>query len=151
MHLCVVLCTKRREEEQEWLSEKNPITFDFRGLERKKIRCPTFLNCLQQKTYQDIADESGYYVVEQSADQHNYPRVVAAPTAGKIATEPLENEDDDLEVDFDRMFLGGRVMLRRPPKVPFWRTLPCFEKHRKGKIKSRGQRQQKILRQAGLV
>ncbi len=79
---------------------------------------------------------------------------MAAPSDGVIATEPFaETVDEDLEVDFDRMYVGGRVPNPRKRPEPFYKklNLPGWQKKVLRDTRRRGQFDLQLKRRAGLV
>lgn len=92
----------------------------------------------------------GYNVVEFRKERDNLPVVIAAPSTGIVNSEPLKDEAEDLEVDFERLYYGGKCELVQPPKKPFY----FYDKS--WKIKSadvhaaRNQPQAQLMRRAGL-
>jgi hypothetical protein len=104
--------------------------------------------CLQQETHAELADRTGYHVVEFRKECDKLPMVVASPSPGVPLTEAeLQDEEEDLLVDFDRLYYGGRcelVKIRPPPHLKSWPQTQA-EKHF-----LRNQPQAQIMRRAGL-
>jgi len=119
----------------------------------KNVRAITnaFFDALtSQETHADLADRMGYIVVEMSKERGNLPVVVAAPSNGVVNKEPLKDEDEDLEVEFDRLYYGGKCELVRPPRRRFYADLPSWKKKVAEMHVVRNQRHAQILRKAGL-
>ena len=92
--------------------------------------------------------------MEQRKERNYLPVVVAEPTAGKIATEPLIDEDNDIEKNnFSRFYYDGKLEYKKPKHQPLYMKFNTYgyKKRQKQVIKQRGQKEAQILRKAGLV
>ena len=103
-----------------------------------------------QETHQDLADRTGYHVVEMREERDNLPVVVASPTNGPVNTKKIVDEHEDLDVDFERLYMGGRVEYVRPNPKPVFYKLKSWRYAKARDHKRRGQQDAQILRQAGL-
>ena len=91
----------------------------------------------------------GYHVVEYRDETDNRPVIVASPTTA-VTKEKLEDEVEDLEVSFERLYYGGKCELEKPKKRWFYEN---FESHKKKSARDhsmRNQPQLQILRKADL-
>ena len=106
-----------------------------------------------QETHQKLADRTGFYIVEQRKERNNFPEVVAAPTEGKIATEPIIDEEHDIEMNFERLYFDGKVEYKKPKKLPPWEKYnwPSWQKKQIQVKRRRGQMDAKLQRRAGLA
>jgi len=62
----------------------------------------------------------GYHVVEFRKEKGNLPVVVASPSYGEVSEAELKDEREDLLVDFNRLYFGGRCELIKRKKLPFF-------------------------------
>jgi len=102
----------------------------------------------KQETHSDLADRTGYHVIEFRRECDKLPSVVASPSPGVAPAETeLQDEQEDLLVDFDRLYYGGRcelVKVRPPPHLKSWKRSQA-EVHF-----LRNQPNVQIMRKAGL-
>ena len=91
-------------------------------------------------------------MVEQRRERYYFPEVVAVPTAGKIATENTIDESEDLEMNFERLYYGGRVELQEKKDMPRWQkhNWKSWQKKQEKVVKRRGQREAQLNRMAGV-
>ncbi|KAK6639541.1 hypothetical protein RUM43_007814 [Polyplax serrata] len=80
------------------------------------------IGLLQQKTYQNIADDNKLHLVEFRQEKLNYPQVLASPE--KCLTDDEVQEE---EKDFHQYLYGGRVLLQKPKPIPFYQRLPSWK------------------------
>ncbi len=106
-----------------------------------------------QETHQDLADRMGLHVVELRKERSNLPVVVASPTEGNIRTQPLVDEDNNLEMDFENLYYDGKIEYKKPKRKPFWEHLQMRSWKKKSAIvhRRRDQEEAQIRRQAGLA
>lgn len=107
----------------------------------------------QQEKHSELADRMGYHVVEFRRERGNLPVVVASPSDGKVSEIELKDEDEDLLVDFRRLYFGGRCVLRKPKRLPFFAYGVTAEayKHKLARTHAaRNQPHAQIMRMAGL-
>ena len=91
------------------------------------------------------------HVVELSKEREEVPIVVASPTSGIVAKKELRDEDDDLEMDFSRLYYNGKVELKRPPRQPFYHKERSYGYYKARIHKKRNQAKCLIRRKAGLT
>lgn len=92
----------------------------------------------------------GYHVVEFRKEREHLPTVIASPAGGVVRDDELKDEDEDLEVEFDRLYFGGKCRLERPPKQWHYSKLKCWKKKTMEMHAVRNQPEAQILRRAGL-
>ena len=95
----------------------------------------------------------GYHVVEFRKERGYLPVVVASPSSGQVSETELKDEEEDLFVDFKRLYFGGRCELSKPKKLPFFAYGVTAEawKIKQAEIHARrNQPHARIMRQAGL-
>ncbi|KAB7498447.1 28S ribosomal protein S5, mitochondrial [Armadillidium nasatum] len=92
-----------------------------------------FLGLLNQKTYQQMADEKQLYVAKLLPGMP--PKIMAAPSNGHVRSSS----------DYG---MGGKVEIERKKFVPFYERLPSWETHLKKVLKNRNH--EKIERQLEL-
>jgi len=95
----------------------------------------------------------GYHVVEFRRERENLPVVVASPSDGQVSETELKDEDEDLLVDFRRLYFGGRCKLQRPKRLPFYAygvNAKAWERSLARKHARRNQPHAQIMRMAGL-
>ena len=78
--------------------------------------------------------------------------VVARPLEGNVQTVEMADENQDLEVDHERMYLDGNVEYKRPKRLPYYeyKKLPSWRKKVIETHKVRNQPHAQILRMAGM-
>ncbi|KAI0239227.1 28S ribosomal protein S5, mitochondrial [Lamellibrachia satsuma] len=119
----------------------------------KNVKAVTkgFFNALiHQETHQDLADRMGLHVVETSELRADLPVVVASPADGIVRDEQLIDEAEDLEMDYDRLYFGGKVEYKKPKKLPFYHKLRSYRYRKAEDYMRRNQAGCKVLRDAGL-
>jgi len=95
----------------------------------------------------------GYHVVEFRKERGNLPVVVASPSDGQVSETELKDEEEDLFVDFKRLYFGGRCEVSRPKKLPFFAYGKTAEAWRIKQAEIHAVRNQphaQIMRRAGL-
>jgi len=95
----------------------------------------------------------GYHVVEFRKERSNLPVVVASPSDGQVSVTELKDEEEDLFVDFNRLYFGGRCELNKPKRLPFFAygvTAEAWKVHEARKHARRNQPHAQIMRMAGL-
>lgn len=81
-----------------------------------------FLGLLQQKTYEQMAEDKKLYLVEFSKDTNFFPKVVGVPSQCRKKNEIIKNEI----LDFKQYCMNGKVVLRKPYQVTFYKKLPTY-------------------------
>lgn len=92
-----------------------------------------FLGLMQQRTFQQIADEKGLYIVEFRKDHNFLPTVRAEPAKCRTQDELLPNE----VLDYTQYCLNDRIVLRKKKQPPFYTKLPGWQTHLKRAEKRR--------------
>jgi len=95
----------------------------------------------------------GYHVVEFRRERGDLPVVVASPSDGQVSETELKDEEEDLFVDFNRLYLGGRCELYKPKQLPFFAygaTAEAWNRVQARKHAERNQPHAQIMRMAGL-
>ena len=115
------------------------------------VQCSPFLYPLLQETHQELADRTKMHVVELSKEREEVPYVVASPGDGQVATKELRDEDEDLEMDFQRLYYGGRVEYKRPPKAWPYEKSRSYRYYKARLHKRRNQAACLVRRRAGLA
>ncbi|KYN28944.1 28S ribosomal protein S5, mitochondrial [Trachymyrmex cornetzi] len=82
-----------------------------------------FIGLLQQKSYQQLADEKQLHLVEFKSENGNYPEVVASPSKVRKSEEVKSNEN----LDFTQYVLGGKVILQKKKYPPFYTKHPLYQ------------------------
>lgn len=84
--------------------------------------CKAFLTGLiQQKSFQQLADEKGLHVVELKAENDYYPTVVASPSNGRVRTK--DDIAPDEVMDFKQYLRDGKIIEAKPKVLPvYWRS-----------------------------
>ncbi|XP_012530208.1 28S ribosomal protein S5, mitochondrial [Monomorium pharaonis] len=82
-----------------------------------------FIGLLQQKSYQQLADEKRLHLVEFKSENGNYPIVIASPTKVR---KPEQVTTDEI-LDFTQYVLGGKVILQKKKQPPFYTKLPSWK------------------------
>lgn len=75
-----------------------------------------FLGLLQQKTYNQLAEEKKLFLVELRKDNNFFPKIVGTPTKCRKAEEIPKNE----ELDFQQYVMNGKIKLRKKKHPPFY-------------------------------
>uniref|UniRef100_A0A146KTA7 Small ribosomal subunit protein uS5m n=1 Tax=Lygus hesperus TaxID=30085 RepID=A0A146KTA7_LYGHE len=71
-----------------------------------------FLGLLQQKLPEQLAEETGYHLVEFRSDTGNVPKVVASPVNAKSDAKNIPT--------YDEYVMGNRVVLKKKKYPPFY-------------------------------
>ena len=103
-----------------------------------------------QETHSQVADRLNMMVVELREERDNLPVVVASPSDGIISDKELTNEEEDVEMDFERLYYGGKTEYVRPDKGRFYEKYKSFKKKTERMHKKRGQMEAKLLRDCNL-
>lgn len=103
-----------------------------------------------QESHNELADRMGYHVVEFRKERDNLPVVIASPSSGVVREDELKDEEEDLEVEFDRLYYGGKCELQRPPRQWFYSKSRSWKKKKAEMHAIRNQPGAQILRRAGL-
>jgi len=106
-----------------------------------------------QETHSELADRMGYHVVEFRKERGDLPVVVASPSNGQVSETELKDEQEDLFMDFGRLYYGGRCELRMPKKLPFFAfgaTAAAWKQKQIEVHAVRNQPHAQIMRKAGL-
>ncbi|XP_077277661.1 mitochondrial ribosomal protein S5 [Temnothorax americanus] len=82
-----------------------------------------FIGLLQQKSYQQLADEKRLHLVEFKSENGNYPVVIASPSQVRKPEEVTSHEI----LDFTQYVLGGKVILQKKKFAPFYTRLPSWK------------------------
>ncbi|KYQ56689.1 28S ribosomal protein S5, mitochondrial [Trachymyrmex zeteki] len=82
-----------------------------------------FIGLLQQKSYQQLADEKQLHLVEFKSENGNYPEVIASPSKVRKPEEVTSHEI----LDFTQYVLGGKVILQKKRPPAFYTKLPSFK------------------------
>ncbi|KAL6261327.1 hypothetical protein P5V15_008847 [Pogonomyrmex californicus] len=83
-----------------------------------------FIGLLQQKSYQQLADEKQLHLVEFKSENGNYPVVIASPSQVRKPEEVATHEI----LDFTQYVLGGKVILQKKKYPPFYTRLPSWKR-----------------------
>ena len=129
-----------------------PLSFSFVGLYVNIHRQIRIEHCFpfDQETHQNLADRMGLHVVETSKLRADLPVVVASPSDGIVRDQQLIDEEEDLEMDYDRLYFGGKVEYKRPKKLPVYAKLRSYRYKKAENYMRRNQASCKTLRDAGL-
>lgn len=101
------------------------------GSVNPEIVAKTFIAALmEQKKYQELADEKQLHVVEFRKEMDYYPIVLASPSKKIRNDSELENE---FEYDSNLYFLKGRFRRPELEKKPFYANTPGYQRHLKFK------------------
>lgn len=119
--------------------------------ENKFWRYLIILEFLFQENHQELADRTGYHIVERRKERDYFPVVVASPSDGKVKDKEVSNELEDIEMDYERLYYGGKTELKRPPKKPFYFKTDGFRNKFARVHKVRNQHHLNILKLSGLV
>jgi len=117
------------------------------------VRCITqgFFDALsKQEVHSELAERMGYHVVERRPEREFLPVVLASPS-GPTKTETYKDEEEDLEVRFDRLYYGGRQQLEKPEKKPFFAEYDGYKKKLRIQRLRRNQKKFSNQKLAGLV
>lgn len=95
---------------------------------------------LQQKSYNQLAEEKKLFLVEFDSKREFFPHIVGIPSKCRTNDEVPEDENRD----FKQYVFNGKLVLKRPPRPNPAAKLPSFERHLKKLETTRGWRQQKL-------
>ena len=91
------------------------------------------------------------HVVEFRPERENLGVLVASPNDAIVAEKELIDEEDDLEMDFQRLYYGGKVEYERPPKRRIYDKLRSYHRHKARVHRRRNQYDCQLKRDAGLA
>ncbi|XP_012139143.1 mitochondrial ribosomal protein S5 [Megachile rotundata] len=94
-----------------------------------------FLGLIQQKTFQEIADEKQLHLVEFSKETGYFPKVLASPATARKQSEISPDETLNLR----QHLMNGRIYLHKKPYVPFYTKLRSWSNHLRKAERQRGQ------------
>jgi small subunit ribosomal protein S5 len=86
-----------------------------------------FLGLMNQKRYQDIANEKQLHLVDVREENYFYPQILASPE-GPVKTD-AEIVQRGENLDFTYYIYDGRVKLVEPKRKPFYEDGPTWYKH----------------------
>jgi hypothetical protein len=104
----------------------------------------------RQETHGELAQRTGYHVVEFRKECGSLPVVVGAPAPDSVAETELKDEEEDLYCDFERLYYGGRCEYIRPKKKWVYEGSESWEKKNAQLHARRNQAHSQMMRQAGL-
>ncbi|ELU12582.1 hypothetical protein CAPTEDRAFT_156921 [Capitella teleta] len=120
----------------------------------KNIRAITkgFFDALNnQENHQDLANRTGYHIVERRKERDYFPTVVASPVDREVKQERMTNEEEDIELDYERLYHGGRSEYKHPPRKQFYEKTVGWRRRYAREHKARNQRHLTLLKLSGLV
>lgn len=91
---------------------------------REHVLKAFILGLLNQKTYQEMADEKQLHVVEFTPGTDYFPRIVASPSNGIVRTRK-DIKDDEL-MDFNLYVYDGKVRMPEVNKPPHYTKDPQY-------------------------
>ncbi|XP_070157758.1 small ribosomal subunit protein uS5m [Polyergus mexicanus] len=83
-----------------------------------------FIGLLQQKSYQQLADEKRLHLVEFNPENGNYPVILASPSEVRKSEEIPSNET----LDFTQYIMGNRMVLQKKKLPPFFTKHPLYRR-----------------------
>lgn len=101
------------------------------------------IGLLQQKTYDQMAEEKKLFLVEFSRNNLYYPKVVGRPADLKTLRKAHEIPSDEI-LNFKQYCYDGKVPLKKPPRTNPWEQSPTYERYAKKKEKRRSWNQTKL-------
>jgi len=87
-----------------------------------------FLGLLNQKDYQDMADEKRLHLVDMREETFNYPRVLASPSDSVVLTDDQIKGHED-QLDFTYYINEGRIRMIKPKFKQPWIDGPTWGIH----------------------
>ena len=94
-----------------------------------------------QLTHQELANKTGYNVVEYRGERRKYPNVVASPTEKRDT-----NFVRDDTFDFEAFCYGGKIPLKKKIRRPAYFQLNSYKMFLARDWKRRNQRESQIER-----
>ncbi|KAF7991950.1 hypothetical protein HCN44_010751 [Aphidius gifuensis] len=82
----------------------------------QKIVKAFFIGLLQQKTYQQLAEEKGLHLVELKKENEDLPIVIASPS---VVRKPEEISSSEI-MDFKQHVMDGKIILKKKKLEPFY-------------------------------
>ncbi|XP_053986511.1 28S ribosomal protein S5, mitochondrial [Hylaeus volcanicus] len=82
-----------------------------------------FIGMLNQKSYQEMADEKKLHVVQFKKEHDYFPEVLASPETVRTSAEIANNEI----LDFKQYLMDGRLILNKKKPLPFFTKLPSYD------------------------
>ncbi|XP_033347865.1 putative 28S ribosomal protein S5, mitochondrial [Bombus vosnesenskii] len=96
-----------------------------------------FIGLLQQKTYEEMANEKKLHVVEMRKENNYFPTVLASPSIVRTSKEIPQDEI----LDFKQYVMNGKVLLQKKKREPFFTKLPSWLFHLRKQERHRDQDQ----------
>ncbi|XP_068619071.1 small ribosomal subunit protein uS5m [Battus philenor] len=82
-----------------------------------------FIGLLQQRTYQQLAEEKKLHLVEYREENSFYPTVVASPSVVRTKEEIPKDET----LDYIQYVMNDKVILKRKKFPKFYETMPHYD------------------------
>lgn len=102
-----------------------------------------FTGLLQQKTFDQMAEEKKLFLVEFSKNNLYYPKVVGRPANLKTLRKADEISDDEI-MYFKQYCFNGKIPLKRSPRPKPWTDMPTYERYAKKVEKKRSHDETKL-------
>lgn len=98
----------------------------------QKIAKAFLIGLLQQKTYQQLAEEKKLFLIEY-AGHTSYPRIVGVPSVCRTADQIPKDEI----LELTQYAMGGKTIVKKPARQSPWAKLPSYLIHLKKEEKRR--------------
>lgn len=86
-----------------------------------------FLGLMNQRKYEDMAEEKRLHLVELREENFNFPMVLASPKSPVRSDHELKNSDENL--DFTYYIYDGKIKQIKPEPFQVWENHPMYYKH----------------------
>lgn len=96
-----------------------------------------FVGLLQQKTYEEMANDKKLHLVEMRKENNYFPTVLASPSIVRTSQEIPQDEI----LDFKQYIMNGRIPLQKKKPAPFFTKLPSWLFHLRKQERRRDQDQ----------
>lgn len=99
-----------------------------------------FMGLLQQRTHEEIAEESRLHLVEMSSANDYFPKIVASPAQCRTADEIPSNEN----LDFTQYMMNGQIIYKKKKYPPFFTKYRSWDIYCRKKERLRNQDKVKV-------
>lgn len=86
-----------------------------------------FLGLMNQKKYEDMAEEKRLHLVDLRQENFNFPKVLASPKSPVRSDHEIKNSGENL--DFTYYIYDGKIRQVRPKPRLFWENYPMWYRH----------------------
>lgn len=86
-----------------------------------------FLGLMNQKKYEDIAEEKRLHLVDLRQENFNFPKVLASPKSPVRSDHDIRESNENF--DFTYYIYDGRIRQAKPKPKAYWEDYPMWYRH----------------------